>query len=266
MKMLNKILEQLKKYLEWETEFDFSGYQDIEIYIGETLSEAWIKARPNDEYKFTDLKFKNYVDNASGKWLEKQFPEDKYKVILSLEYSDDPVVLAGILVHELRHCLDYSKAVSKLTFDKYTPGNEFYCNWSEFRSMIVRFRYQFFQEIKAKNNNYFKVISELLGYWSADSMEGLLTAENKQEELYFLSRYIGVARAARNLNMENDNVASFHLWHLMPLTIYEKYDCVFYIANEWEKISVCQLNQAETTYYRDLVNRIENETNPGLLE
>ena len=256
--MINKVLKKVEEYFEWEKDFDFSGWQDIQIYTGTTLSEAWIKARPNDSYKFEDVEFKNDVDKASGKWLEKQFPEDSYKVLLKMIDSDDPGEQAVVLVHELRHCLDYINAVNNLSFEEYSLGNQLFVNWSEFRATMVSFKCQFFQRLTA-NNNQFEVLASLLGVWTADTMQGIFRATDNQKELYFLCRYMGAARAARNLSERLVHARAFSLWHLIPLTIYEKYGIVFYVANELEEINVCRLNQIGGYYFQSLVDRIDSE-------
>lgn len=259
--MLSQILECLKEYFEWELDFDFTGWKEIKIYTGATLTEAWIKARPNDKHKFENQEFKNYVNSGNGKWLEKQDASDDYKVLLKMKCSDDPVALAGVLAHEIRHCLDYSKAVEQLTFGEYKPGNQYYYDWSEFRAVMVSFRYQFFQNTRMNRTNKglcHKEIASLLGIWTADTMEGILCATSKQEKLYFLSRYIGAARAARNLSVDFAPASSFQLWHLMPVTIQEKYGYVFYVANEWEQLQACKLTQSGKRSYLDMLERIDN--------
>lgn len=258
--MDDNILKYVKEYITWDSYFNWAGWKSIEIYTGQTLSEAWIKARPDDEYKFEDMRFKEAVDSANGKWLEKQFPEDKYKVLLSLSTSDDPIGLACVLAHELRHCLDYINAVAGIPFEKYTPGNQFYYDWSEFRAAMVSFEFQFFHKNKENLSNRaacFEGLSSLLGIWIADSIEGIFNANSKRDILYFLSRYIGAARAARNLSDEYVPAVAYQLWHLMPLKIYENYGYVFYVANDWEDIQICRLNQEDTVHYAVLLKRVE---------
>lgn len=111
----------MKRYLLWEKE-SYENWENIEIVIASNLSEAWIKARPQDQHKFDDTEFKQKVDCSNGKWLEKQTEGDKYKVILATKNVHSLCDLTKSLVHEIRHCLDYQNAVENLSFDEYDCG------------------------------------------------------------------------------------------------------------------------------------------------
>jgi hypothetical protein len=262
MILTKSIKKKIEEYVAWEKSFDFEGWEEIDIFIDVKLSDAWIKARPGDAYKFEDLEFKNCVDSANGKWLEKQYPEEKYKIIVSLgqelERTEDE--LCEIILHELRHCLDYQSAVRDLAFEEYWSGNRFFINWSEYRAVSVSVRYNFFLKSKCSRENQFEILAGILGIWSADCVEGLMRSEDPKEKLYFLSRYIGASRAIRNLNAEYQiDSDAFHLWNMTPTYITEKYGYVFYIGNEWDDLQSCSLDaEPHTYYYGDLLNKMRN--------
>lgn len=264
MDIKDRIIGELLDYMEWDDKYDYSGWNNIKIYINNTLIEAWIDARPNDTCTFDDKKFKNMVDGANGKWLEKQNPDDSYKVILSTEYGRKSIdKLARILVHELRHCLDYQNAVSALEFDDYCPGSQYYENWSEFRAVVCDTRFSFFSAMKGDFSNHrecFNKLAEILGRMSADCVEGLLSSDSVSETMYYLSRYIGVSRAVRNLNVELGlKSKSLHLWSMTPAIIIEKYGNVFYLASEWDERESCSLDEKSGENYNVIINLIQNQ-------
>ncbi len=43
----------------------------------------------------------------------------------------------------------------------------------------------------------------------------------------------------------------FHLWHLTPQYIIERFGYAFYIGNEWDDTKNCGLNARPKTYYYD---------------
>lgn len=261
---IENLKNEFKRFLEWESQ-SFDNWESIEIFVAETLSEAWIMARPQDKEKFEDVEFKEMVDSANGKWLEKVNCSDTYKIILSTKYHKSLQALTEILVHEMRHCLDYQNAVRDLSFDEYEPGNAYYNNWSEFRASYAQVRYEFFvkQDNSMSGNEIFDLLAEILGKCSADAVTGLMRSRDDiHDTLYFLSRYIGTSRAVRNLNIELLGAAVFHLWTMTPQYIIEKFGYVFYIGNEWDDTEVCELNATpETYYYGSLVDRILESQN-----
>ena len=137
-----EVVSEFKRFLNWECQ-SFEGWENVDIFIADTLSEAWISARPFDAPKFADKRFKRMVDSANGKWLEKTTPTDTYKIILSTKYHSSVHSLTKSLVHEMRHCLDYQNAVKHLDFEDYHPGNQYFINWSEFRAVYSHTRYEF---------------------------------------------------------------------------------------------------------------------------
>ena len=122
-----ELFSEFKKYLTWKTR-SFDGWEAIEVFVGSSLSEAWVCARPGDAYRFEDPSCREWVDKASGKWLEKEFEEDTYKVILSTRHCRTLQDITKTLVHEMRHCLDYQHVVKDLPFEDYGPGNQYYNN------------------------------------------------------------------------------------------------------------------------------------------
>lgn len=258
-----KIIERFKGYLSWETNFSFDGWENIELYIADTLSEAWIQARPNDIFLFSDKHFEDMVNSANGKWLEKRKPDDTYNIILSTKYNKDIDALAKTYVHELRHCLDYQNAVKELSFEEYRVGSNFYIDWSEYRAVMADTRYEFYIRIKefkdCTDYQIFCVLSEILGVRSADSVAGLMNSRKDIHDIrYFISRYVGASRAIRNLNIELNEISSvFHLWTMTPRYINEIFDKTFYLGNEWDDIEECNLDaEPKYSYYNDFLETI----------
>lgn len=258
----NTLINEFKRFLKWENQ-SFDNWESIDIFVAETLSEAWIMARPYDKDKFLDENFKRMVDSANGKWLEKTNCTDSYKIILSSKYCDSIQSLTKSLIHEMRHCLDYQNSVKQLSFNEYHPGNAYYNNWSEFRAVYAQTRYDFFVKCHDNMNDkeVFDLLAEILGRYSADATTGLIRSQNNlHDTLYYLSRYIGAARAIRNLNMELLESEVFHLWTMTPQYIIEHFGYVFYIGNEWDQTEICELSaKPQTCYYDDLVKRIVDE-------
>lgn len=260
------IISEFKNYLEWEKE-SFENWDSVEIFIADTLSEAWIMARPSDKHKFSDEEFKEMVDNANGKWLEKTDPSDSYKIILSTIHSHTVQDMTRRFVHEMRHCLDFQNAVKDLSFDEYHPGNLYYKLWSEFRAVYFDTRYEFFTRHNP-NMDYgevFDILAELLGKKSANSTIGLMRSEDDfHDTLYFLSRYIGASRAVRNLEIENSLDAEvFHHKIMTPYYIFDNFgDGFFYIGDDWDDTEVCELNaEPKSSYFDELLNRVSSRLN-----
>ena len=234
---------------------DYKGWEKIKVFFAPSLSEAWILARPNDKMKFKKEAFKKMVDSGNGKWLEKQNQHDDYKIILA---TQDMSVLdiCTTFCHEIRHCIDYMNAVSNLCFDEYRPGDRYFNNWSEFNAVNTSLKFEFFLTCQKPDDVYegFLSLSSMLGRWSADCVEGLMWSESIEDKLYFLSRYIGVSRAVRNINIEKGyNIRSFHLWYITPTYITENFGDVFYIGNEFDSKKVCALSDENSPAYDNLV-------------
>lgn len=247
----NEIFGEFEKFLLWEPQ-TFENWNNVKLFIAEKLSDAWILARPQDEYKFQDEEFKERVNSANGKWLEKVNEKDSYKIILSTNQSTSLQDLTKCFVHEMRHCLDYQKAVQHLPFSKYHSGNAYYNNWSEFKAVYAHTRYEYFSRHKcnATSNDIFNELAELLGKSVADSITGLMHSRNLHESMYYISRYLGASRAIRNINhQEKLNCSVFELWNLTPQYIIENFGCVFYIGNEWDDMSICGLDDTPKKYY-----------------
>lgn len=263
--MKNKLYSLFNNYLMDANISDFKGWEEIEVFLAPSLSEAWLQARPHDAIKFENISFKTYVDGASGKWLEKETASEPYKILLSTRYCHTDIELLNTFIHELRHCLDYQNAVKYLEFDQHHTGNDYYNNWSEFRSVMAEIRFNIFVASKncTSNKELFDVLSGLQGQWNADCIEGLVRSDTLHDKLYYISRYIGASRAIRNLSTEYQLKSSaFQLWNMMPVYIYENFGNVFYIGNEWDNTPICLLNQIPYSYYyEDLLRKIRQSNN-----
>lgn len=218
----NEIQECFRQYLSKDTfkADSFRGRENIELYLGNTLSDAWLSARPHESDKVNDMHFKKRVDSANGKWLEKQWSGDSYKIILATQ-NLTVIEVARIYCHELRHCLDYQCAVNDYEFEHYIPGNVYYNKWSEFKAVEAHVRFSFFMEMPEVHT--IDKLAAILGVCSADSLEGILHGEiekSKADILYFISRYLGASIGVRNLGEETGNCPrAFHIWHMTPAHI-----------------------------------------------
>lgn len=258
----------MENYIEWESKFSFSNWRDVQIFVGNSLSEAWVKARPNEAYKFEDVEFKEMVNRANGKWLEKQHPDDTYKVILKVNNNYQQML--ETYVHELRHCLDYQEAVKELPFEEYRVGMQFYQEWSEFRAVMNATRLCFWKQHynmeslgETQMESDFKILSKILGEESADALHGIMNSGSDKKSIrYFISRYLGVQRAVRDINMEYGiHSPVFHVWNMTPTFITENFGSVFYIANEWEDRPCSLETKSETYYYKHLMEKIDEYCN-----
>jgi hypothetical protein len=269
--MKNTLSLLFHHYLKDSNRNDFRGWEDVEVYFSPLLSDAWMRARPQDAVKFEDTTFKAFVDEASGKWLEKTSISDKYKILISTEKCKTEMEVLQTFIHELRHCLDYQNAVESLEFHMYHPGNIYYNNWSEFRSVVEEIRFCVYEKSKncTSKKDLFHLLSGILGQWNTDCVEGLMKSDTINDKLYYISRHIGASRAIRNLSIDYQlNSNAFHLWNMMPYYIYENFGYVFYIGNEWDDMTSCSLDQIPSTYYYDALLRkmsgyqeAEEETN-----
>lgn len=261
-KIIADLVAELKSFFNWESQ-SYEGWESINIYVAEELSDAWLLARPYDIDKFSNIDFKRMVDSANGKWLEKTTETDSYKIILSTKNCNTVQSLTKCLVHEIRHCLDFQNAVKEMSFKDYHSGSSYYNNWSEFRAVYSHTRYEFFSRFKNTmcSNEIFDILAEILGKNSAESTTGIIRSKcNSQNILYYISRYIGASRAIRNLSVEKSiNAEVFHLWTMTPQYINENFGIVFYLGNEWDKIEVCDLNAIPTMEYEKLANRIKTK-------
>lgn len=262
--MKEELISEFKRFLNWEQQ-SFEGWETVQVFISNTLSEAWILARPEDAYKFEDPAFKQFVDSANGKWLEKKSPNDPYKVIMSTKHFCSSSDMMEVFVHEMRHCLDYRNAVCDLPFAECHPGNRYYNNWSEFRAVYAQTRYAFFSRCvqTGREKDGFRCLAGILGEKTADCVAGIMRSQDDlHSTLYYISRYIGAARAVRDLNIQTGiNEAVFHLWNMTPQYIIENYGYVFYIGNKWEAMHICGLDAVPDSYYSDLVAQIKGKGN-----
>ena len=260
--VINEIKKQFSIYTKLDNSFD---WENLEIYIAENLVDAWLEARPYDLEKFNDSEFKELVSSASGKWLEKTCPTDKYKILLKA--SDQIIELVSCFAHETRHCLDYQTAVKNLKFNEYRPGDIYYNDWSEFRAVMAGLRCKFFLNFSLKKNSseQRKDLYMQYGLWSADCVDALINSEllkDGHDILYYLSRFSGASRALRNIAYENGiHSFSLQLWQLMPAHISEDYGhALFYLANLWEDTNECALlNNNIPREFNELLQRVNNK-------
>lgn len=265
---MDNVLVKLRAYFAWETKFDFTGWENIKIVTGDNLYLAWVKARPGDLCKFQNKAFKEQVLRSNGKFLEKQFERDDYKVIVAVgnNLSEDKIV--SVIAHEIRHCLDYQAAVRDLSFFEYTAGNHYFNSWSEYRAVSVSVRCDFFLKGVQKNDikEMFAALSAMLGRWNADCVEGLFKKEGDyMGKFYYLSRYLGASHAIQNLTLENRVPAtSLLLWNMTPGYIFERYGYIYNLGDEWENLPICSLDATpQGPFYQELLQKLKSEKADG---
>ena len=255
----NNIIEYFERYLHTETPVvisSFDGYKKVEIYTGDTLSDAWISARPDEKGKFEDEEFKTFVNEANGKWLEKRNQEEPYKIILSCASSLSIEEITKTYIHELVHILDYSRATKDVVFSRTKPGGLYFRRYSEYNAEKVATRYMAKNWISRYSNLHpFDCLAAVLGILSADAVHGAINSTTIEDVTYYIARYLGAQRAIRNLSMEIVPSPAFHLWTLTPSHLSETYGSIFYLANEWDDIQTCDLD-CTSNRFKDLIDRV----------
>lgn len=258
-KMKELLIQNFKEYLKQEKVLSFEGWENVEIYIEDTLSKAWIAARPYDIDKFNDEKFTSFVNSHNGKWLEPRSCDESYKIILSCENREFDDILMTF-VHELQHCMSFMKSLDKYNEDylQGTPTDAFF-NWSEFKAEYTATRYSYFKMQKDFKFDDFQALTMILGYKTADALHGIIRRDNK---MYFLARYMGAQMAIRDLSEELEVYSPiFHLWTMTPVYIKEHIGNSFYLANHWDKIDEHTLFGEDTKYnylFRSMCEKREN--------
>lgn len=235
----------------------FIDYKSVPVFAAETLSDAWLMARPDDDYKFADEEFKSFVNEATGKWLEKRTPDEPYKIILAIGNETDIDRVVKTYIHELRHVMDYANAVQGMNFRDYSPGDRYFTCYSEYNAEKSATRY--WVKCCLERNVFsspFECLSSLLGYFTADALHGAMKSSGIKDISYFISRYLGAQRSIRDLSMEIAPSPVFHLWSMTPSIIAERYGTPFYLANEWDEKTKCPLVGSSSLYFNELINRI----------
>lgn len=256
----NDIVECFEGYLNTETPAivsSFDGYKQVEIYTGEELSDAWIIARPDETCKFTDETFKTFVNKATGKWLEKRKPEEPYRILLSCDSNDSIDDITKEYIHELRHVLDYGRATMSIEFSEQKPGGLYFRRYSEYNAEKAATRFMAKNWIAThKNLRSFDCLAAVLGILSADAVHGVYFSDNVDDITYYVSRYLGAQRAIRNLSEEVSPSVAFQLWNLTPFYFEDNYGSIFYLAEEWDDIAVCELD-ASSRRFDNVIARIK---------
>lgn len=257
----NDIIECFEGYLNTETPAivsSFDGYKQVEVYIGEELSDAWKSARPDETGKFEDEAFRAFVNRANGKWLEKRNPAEPYRIILSCGSNGNIDDITKVYIHELRHALDYSRATMSIEFTEQKSGGLFFRRYSEYNAEKAATRFMAKNWISTnKDLHPFDCLAAVLGILSADAVHGAYFSNNVEDITYYISRYLGAQRANRNLSEEVAPSVAFQLWNLTPFYFEKNYGPIFYIAGEWDDIAVCELD-AGSRRFDDLLKTIES--------
>ncbi len=263
MDNLREITLSFTDYLEAENDQiarTYQGYKDVELHIGPTLADAWLKARPDEGSKFEDSQFLSRVNSANGKWLEPRKPDEPFKIIL----ADDGFCIEQLVktyIHEMRHVLDYMKATADIPFSQRRPGNLFFRRYSEYNAEKYATRYWAHIWLAArKMDSPFTCLSAILGVLTADAVHGAMKAKDTSDVTYYIARYLGGQRAIRDVFSEYyypDDVPSwvFGLWHLTPQYFAENYGSIFYLSGEWDDLNICPLD-ASSWRFDALVERV----------
>jgi len=248
--MKTKLIKFLKDYIEWDNNSILVLDDDINLYIADTLPQAWLLARPYDKKKFENNNFYNMVNCTNGKWLEPTNSNEPYSVILaSKNYSFENILCT--FAHELQHCMDYITSVEHFGENKENMYCDSFAHWSEFRAEFTRTRVNaYLNKNNLKNGKTaFKFFTEFLGYKTSDALVGLVKSDTADEKMYYISRYMGCQRAVRNLSDIYCPNPVFQLWNLTPDFITDKYGYgFFYLENTWENIKVHDLYKHDKEY------------------
>lgn len=224
---------------------DYSGRtlhilgEEIRIFTGETLSEAWIQAYPSYQKTFrSNRKFQKMVDQANGKFLEPKGSQKHYCILLATgsRFSGDDLIY--VLAHELRHCYDFIKSVKPYHASGKTglpPATEEFHSWSEFNAVYTDTVLRLYRS-SGNDKADFRRISEYMGYKSADCVCGLKRSSDQNSQNYFVTRFVGVQRAVRDVAHNLCPTPAFELWHMTPVAIDQAAPRSFYRAEEYQNI------------------------------
>lgn len=208
--------------------------ETVRIYIANSLSDAWVKAYPDYEAEFAnDKRFKEYVDAANGKWLEPKGDSDFYSILLSTSKNETTDEIMRVFVHELQHCYDFIRSLHNY-HEKGKIGlpesNKQFSLWSEFNAKYTDTVISFMID---RSMCTFEGFAEYLGLSAADSVHGMIKKDNRE---YFLSRYLGVQRAVRDMSDIYATSPAFQVWSLTPSYIEEAFPSNFYLANDFQEM------------------------------
>lgn len=229
------------RYLENEN-INLNDYERVELFFGKTLEEAWIKARPNDEYKFENKDFKQMVNRCNGKWLEKQNEKDTYKIIIAYEGLSKEEI-TGTYIHELTHIIDYQNAVKDKPFEEQHCGNRLFTKWSEFNAEYARAKLMYLFNKEKGLLDDFTFASSYLGYKTADALHGIMNNSDEDAVLYYIVRYLGVQLAIKDIAEEELLTDVFELFYMTPTHITAMFGDVYLLAREFQYMKECSLDE-----------------------
>lgn len=245
-----KLLNHLREYIEWDNNSILTLDYDIDLYISDTLPQAWLLARPYDEKKFENIDFYNMVNCANGKWLEPTNDSEGYSIILATKGIEFENII-GNFAHEFQHCVDYISSVKKYGENRENMYCASFARWSEFRAEYTRTRVNaYLNKNKLKNEEMaFEYFTGFLGHKTADALAGLMRSDTADDKMYYISRYMGCQRAVRNLSEIYSPHPVFQRWHLTPDFITDNYGyAFFYLENTWGKMNIHDLYKEDEKY------------------
>lgn len=142
MEFKEMIIKELESYMAWETKYDFTGWENVGIYVADTLGEAFVAARPKDAAMVEDNPELNaFWEKMPYMWLGKKSEEEKGMVMISLANGKDPLALAGLLARLLRRCLDLESIIKENSPEEYKNNKPEYSRWMSDRASDVQKRF-----------------------------------------------------------------------------------------------------------------------------
>ena len=245
------IRRAFRKYLKDTNTMGFDGWEKAELYREESLVDAWKKARPEDYYKFYDRRFCSFVDQASGKWLERRVEDEPIRVLISTRCSEQEQV--RILAHELRHAFDHERSVEGRPFKWPMKATEFWYNWSEYRATKIDVQVEYYQEWKkwkgeASETDCFEILGGIYGRRVATYLANLVQPGiGRGAQMYFLTRFLAVQRQLQQLLERDveDAVPVFAPWDITPSFICREYGDLTELCDLWDGMETCP---PETTH------------------
>ena len=250
------IRRAFRKYLKETGDTGFTGWEKAEFYCEDSLVDAWKKARPQDYYKFYDREFAMFVEQASGKWLERHDETEPIKVLISTRCSGEEQV--RILAHELRHACDHARAVDGTPFKWPRKTTEFWYKWSEYRATKTDVEVEYYQELKALKGEVgdlerLTVMGGIYGRRSVVYMANLMRRHAyRGEQMYFLTRFLAVQRKLKEL-MERDMegvIPVFAAWDITPAFICREYGDLTELCDLWDSADTFPLETTAPCFTR----------------
>ena len=217
--MMNKLLEQLKKF---NTEEQAFSQEFIDSISYEICKDAYL------------IKVYDYPILTLMK--DDGFETNYFSLIAYLTEMQNNAMNGGISEKMSRYCKDWLLFKKNYNIKKAW----FYLNLKENKDL----------------NEITDMLIRLLGVANYHAVMDCLYTDSTEynDQAANIMVYLGNTRAIRDLSMRYlDPVLGtqwqFHLWHMTPTTITDNYGYIFYLGNELSSLSYCPFDYRAKQYY-----------------